>query len=651
MMLVAGSSLRAQVTWNVGDVFVAVGGGQYEVYDNTGAFKQTITDSFAKGATAGCGFDSLFNLYTTNFDSSAVTEFAGTDPHAVVQTILTGSNSNSASPESIVFDSSGNFYVAHADSLVSGKVVKGGGKLEKYNTVGVFQTFFSPMAENRGTDWIDLANDQKTLFYTSEGLEVLKFNVVNATQLSPFATLPKGTGPAFAIRLLPRVDATGIVHLDGSGGLLVADTASIKRLDSSGNVKQSYGGGLGNNLQFQALALDPNGTSFWAGDAKGDNFYRFNIASGAVEVGPISTGPSTSLGGMCVKGELRLNIVPLFYNTGTNVQNFAGFADPATNNFHTWGATFDNVISPFILALSATEGIDLSRFDEYFCNQAEPGTGLFGCQPPQPPATFQLTLTPITYADQVSASGTPQQGTAAVYRVENPPPSASYSGNIVVIVGYHQPSTVSYTPLQCPASSGSSTFVTTDNPRLFRDPSSSPPDDAAENHSFAFDFTTFVSRLSKIGDPIGGTVNKTNDYVVADRCPSVAGATATFNSPLPKQKVKSGSAVPVKITVLDGSGNAVTDAVNFPNDITLSVSLVGGPLERDFFNPGNSHSFFTSLGKGVYGANLDTTGLSTGLTALCVTSVDKTEVNNNVGTATRPGEFPAPPCEQINIVP
>src|SRR5262249_23286913 len=160
----------------------------------------------------------------------------------------------------------------------------------------------STSAENRGTDWIDLANDQKTLFYTSEGVEVLKFNLGNQTQLSPFA-MSIGTGPAFAIRLLPRVDATGIVHLDGSGGLLVADTASIKRLDSCGNVMLlSYGGGLGNNLQFQALALDPNGTSFWAGDAKGNNFYRFNIKSGAVEVGPISTGPSTSLGGMCVKG-------------------------------------------------------------------------------------------------------------------------------------------------------------------------------------------------------------------------------------------------------------------------------------------------------------------------------------------------------------
>jgi len=655
-LLVAGgaASLRAQ-TWNVGDVFVAIGGGQYQVWHfdfstspPTATLVQTITDSFAKGGTAGCGFDSLFNLYTTNFDNSTVFKFDASS-HALLQSIQTGVPSNSASPESIVFDSSGNFYVGHADSLSSGKVVKGGGKLEKYSAAGAFQTSFSPTAENRGTDWIDLANDQRTLFYTSEGVEVLKFDVAMSTQLiPPFATLPSGTGPAFAIRLLPRVDSTGTVFLDGSGGLLVADTTNIKRLNSSGSVIQSYGSGLANNPQFVALALDPNGTSFWAGDAKNSNFYRFSLASGALEVGPIFVGSSKNIGGMCVKGELRLNIVPLSYSTGTNVAKFAGFGAPNTNNFHTWSATFGQVLSPFTIAVSATEGIDLARFDEYFCNQAEPGTGAFNCVPPLSPSSFQQTLKPITYGDQVNATGAAQPGQPVVYRVENPPPPTSYSSTvlapILLYVGFHPPSTASYTPLTCPGST-----TPTSSPRLFRDPSSSPPTDAASNHSFAFDFTTSVSLFSKLGDPITGQVGGLNDYVIADRCPSVPGATATFNSPAFKAKVKSGSAIPLKITVVDGNGNPVLDAVTFPNDITLSISLLGGPVERTFFVPGSSHSFFTGLGKGVYGANLDTTGLSVGLTALCLTSVDKSDASG-LGTSTGQGEFP-PACTQINIVP
>ena len=47
LLLVAGAttSLRAQAPqWNVGDVFAAIGSGQYNVYSNAGVLKQTITD-------------------------------------------------------------------------------------------------------------------------------------------------------------------------------------------------------------------------------------------------------------------------------------------------------------------------------------------------------------------------------------------------------------------------------------------------------------------------------------------------------------------------------------------------------------------------------------------------------------------------------
>ena len=39
----AGAPASAATTWNTGDVFVAVANGSYNVYDNGGAFKQTIT--------------------------------------------------------------------------------------------------------------------------------------------------------------------------------------------------------------------------------------------------------------------------------------------------------------------------------------------------------------------------------------------------------------------------------------------------------------------------------------------------------------------------------------------------------------------------------------------------------------------------------
>jgi hypothetical protein len=280
--------VQAATTWNVGDVFAGVGGGAYNVYDNNGVFKETINQGLS-GFTTGCSFNpDLTKLYTTNFTNTKVVVFNDPSPHSVVQTINTITPGASASSESIVFAADGQFYVGHAD---------GDRDVKRYNPSGVFQQAYNVATEvgGRGSDWIDLAADQTTLFYTSEGRRILRYNVSGAgTQLPDFATLP-GTvemNRAFALRILPPGD--------GSGGLMVADTSNIKRLNGVGVVAQTYDA-LGEDAWF-SLSLDPNGTSFWAGDQVTNNFYRFNIATGAVEVGPIQSGGS--LFGLCLKGEI-----------------------------------------------------------------------------------------------------------------------------------------------------------------------------------------------------------------------------------------------------------------------------------------------------------------------------------------------------------
>ena len=53
-----------------------------------------------------------------------------------------------------------------------------------------------------------------------------------------------------------------------------------------------------------SLTLDPNGTSFWSSNDVTSNFYRFNIATGVVEVGPVNTGtPTQTVFGLCALGE------------------------------------------------------------------------------------------------------------------------------------------------------------------------------------------------------------------------------------------------------------------------------------------------------------------------------------------------------------
>jgi hypothetical protein len=281
----AGAPASAATTWNTGDVFVAVANGSYNVYDNAGAFKQTITSPLS-GTTTGCSFNAAGDkLYTTNWSNNKVVVYDNADPHPILQTIGTSSGRN----ESVVFASDTTFYVSH--SL--------GGSIDHYNAAG---TLIANLAPGVRTDWMDLAKNQTTMFYSDEvSHAVHRFDVSTASALPDFAAgLP---GPnTFALRLLPPGD--------GTGGLLVATSNAIERLDGSGHMVQSYN--APGETKWFAVNLDPNGTSFWSGSATTDNFYRFNIATGAKELGPINIGSSAQdhLVGLCVKGELTAAPTP-----------------------------------------------------------------------------------------------------------------------------------------------------------------------------------------------------------------------------------------------------------------------------------------------------------------------------------------------------
>jgi len=272
-------------TWQIGDVFAGVESGDYKVYDNAGTFKETISHPTFSGFTTGCAFNDVAfggpDLYTTYFSAGSVVRYANAHPHGVVQTIdvtLQGG----AAPESIVFAANGDFYVGHAS---------GDRDIQKYNAAGVFQQKYDVATENVGSDWIELSADQMTMFYTSEGRRIFRYNVATSTQLLDFATLP-GSGRAFALRLLPPGD--------GTGGLLVADLNNVKRLDALGTVVQTYDV-VGEDSWF-SLNLDPDGMSFWAGNYNSGKFYKFSILTGVVLV-TVDTGAPSNLFGLCLLGE------------------------------------------------------------------------------------------------------------------------------------------------------------------------------------------------------------------------------------------------------------------------------------------------------------------------------------------------------------
>jgi hypothetical protein len=301
----------ATATWTIGDIFAAVGNvpgsatsGQYQVYSNAGGFKETITQPSPNGFTTGCAFNApqATNLYTTNWSFTKVVVFDRIDPHPVTQTIDAGAPSplNPGHSQSVVFSRTGptgnpgDFYVGIRDDNAQPAVVA---RIYRYNAAGTFQQAYIVAKDQVGAGWIDLAADQRTIFYTSEGQQIKRFDVVAGSQLPDFATLPAFPNRAFALRLLPPGD--------GTGGLLVADEMDIKRLNSAGIVIQIYTvppAPLNTRFWF-SLSMDPDGVSFWAGDVNSGTFYKFNIMMGTVST-TVSTGVGTNkLYGLCGLGE------------------------------------------------------------------------------------------------------------------------------------------------------------------------------------------------------------------------------------------------------------------------------------------------------------------------------------------------------------
>jgi len=266
--LLVGFSTNA-FAWSVGDIFAGVGSSTIKVFDQTGTLKQTLTTGSTSENT-GMAFDAAGNLYATEF-SGGVSKFA---PDG---TYLGTFGSGYSNCESLVRDASGNMFVGQA----------GVGQIKKYDVAtSTLQATYTVATEDRGADWIDLAGDQTTMFYTSEGQSIKRFDLATNTQLADFAS--GFSGRAFALRIL------------GDGGVLVATWGDIKRFDAAGNLVQSYD--AANNDAWFAMNIDPDGTSFWSGNYGSGEVTHFDIATGAV-LGSFNAGINVTLAGLAVFGE------------------------------------------------------------------------------------------------------------------------------------------------------------------------------------------------------------------------------------------------------------------------------------------------------------------------------------------------------------
>ena len=288
-----------------GDVLVGVEQGQILHFDPEGNLRQTLDNRSGAVQTGMCIDLHLSRIYTTNFSSNSASTF--TRDGRLESSHWGGPFDQS--PESCVIDREGRVLVGQAD---------GRRDVLRFSPEGEELDRFSVRTGGRGTDWIDLAGDQCTLVYTSEGSTVFRHDICRDQALDPLA---EGlAGPCYALRVRPN------------GEVLVTCANQVYRLGDNGSTLQTYPM-FGHSLF--AMNIDPDGRTFWtAGQLSGDIF-RVDIETGAGAERPVfnisgggSGGFLESLGfGGHTVGGLAI------YGERTAAAKASGFEDDARQRF------------------------------------------------------------------------------------------------------------------------------------------------------------------------------------------------------------------------------------------------------------------------------------------------------------------------------
>jgi uncharacterized protein (TIGR03437 family) len=315
-------------TFQTGDILLSMFDGTVQWRRPDWTLVRVLT-SATNGQAKGLAFDGSGNLF--------VTQWYGTDSSG--NDVMTfDRNGNGAgffgngfdcNPSSIVFDNGGNAYVGHADC---------GTQIFKFDSSGNRLAQYRVAVENRGSSHTVLDPNQCTMYYTSEGPNVKRFNVCTNTQMPDFnrTPLPDPAGGAQEFSLLP------------SGGMLVADFNVIARLDTSGNLVRTYDA-PGNDC-WLGMALDRDGTSFWASDWCNSSVTRFDTATGDI----VESHVAAAVGFMVKQIAIPGNI---FSTTVTNTAAVAGGGELNTSNDSASDATSINPPAPPVSPASNPQGI------------------------------------------------------------------------------------------------------------------------------------------------------------------------------------------------------------------------------------------------------------------------------------------------------
>ena len=255
-----------------GDLFVTLRTGQVQQFAPDGRLKAVLANRI-QGKAEGLGLDAAGNLYVTHYCADASFCLAG---NAVEMFAPNGMSRGAfgsgygCNPYSVAFDRGGRVYVGQADCS---------GDLLVFDAAGAPLASFDVAPDSRGSARIELAPDGCTMYYTSQGPNVKRFDVCAGRQLPDFNTAPLPGGVSYTLRVLP------------DGGILVAIAASIARLDARGVLVRTYDVPGEPELWF-GLDLAGDGT-FWASNYGSSNIVHFDLSTGTV-LGAFNTGTPTT---------------------------------------------------------------------------------------------------------------------------------------------------------------------------------------------------------------------------------------------------------------------------------------------------------------------------------------------------------------------
>lgn len=153
--------------------------------------------------------------------------------------------------------------------------------------------------ENQGSDFIDLAADQVTMYYTSSGTLIKSINISTGVQGANLATVANASGPRPGLRGL-RTLPPG----DGTNGWLVTAGSVAYWIGPLGTILQTYTPSPA-VYDLDKLEITSDGSTFWMSDQYSTNLYHFNIATGAQLSSVALNFPPGQLCGFAIVGGYR----------------------------------------------------------------------------------------------------------------------------------------------------------------------------------------------------------------------------------------------------------------------------------------------------------------------------------------------------------